>query len=77
MQGTMIQYAVQTGTPVPERSESLRGIERRTLATMKKGDSFLMSKRYLTNCYRAATSLGIKVTTRKIDGEGIRVWRIE
>ena len=53
------------------RSERLR----QTLRQMKPGDSFLDSVE--SNCtYRIAKQEGMRITTRKVNGLGWRVWRI-
>lgn len=57
-----------------EREGKLKQI-RTTLSQMKPGDSFLYNG---TNfcIFRAAQQLNISITTRKVSGEGYRVWRV-
>lgn len=47
---------------------------RNALGAMKVGDSFLWeSNRVL---FEAAKQLNMKITTRKVNGHGYRVWRV-
>lgn len=60
--------------PVSEQSLSVQ----RELANLKQGESILIgshTERVLV--YRAARRIGVTVTTRKLHGKGIGVWRTD
>jgi hypothetical protein len=67
---------LEEGIPIPELNPPTK---QQTLLSMKIGDSFLdknpkkISAR--TNWSISAKAVGVKLTTRSVDG-GIRVWRV-
>ena len=67
---------VDSGIPMPKRRFALGGnltAVRGALEGMKVGDSFMWGSNKCA--FLAAKQLGVKITTRKVDGEGYRVWR--
>lgn len=69
-----ITISVETGIPMPiGRGGKLSAI-RSALQAMKPGDSFIWEDHKAP--YDAAKQLNIKITTRKVNGEGYRVWRV-
>lgn len=69
---------ITTGIPVPpgrSRNHCGMGRMRTALSTMQVGDSFLWESDN-RHPYGAAKSVGVKITTRKENGGGWRVWRI-
>lgn len=74
------QFKVEKGIPIPPRCASLFGGWRTLLDSMEIGDSFLvddvkMRDRVLrVNC---KDRRGMKVVSRKINGEGYRIWRVK
>lgn len=45
------------------------------MALKDKGDYFVWDKCHQA-VYRAANQLGVKVRTRKVDGQGVYVWKV-
>ena len=68
---------IESGVPVsPKYHKSATESIRRTIMQMKHGDSFMYDGP-IFSCYRVAKELGVHVVTRKINGCGRRVWRLE
>jgi hypothetical protein len=75
---------IEKGIPIPDRMR--RPYKKRsvfidnelnvTLSKLRAGDSFVITEdRRRCNCYLRAVKLKITITTRKINGEGWRIWR--
>jgi hypothetical protein len=47
------------------------------LSRLQIGDSVLLSRKVREGLFARAKSLGIKITTRVMSGETVRVWRAE
>lgn len=62
---------IEPDIPIPQRGATLM----RFMALMKIGDSFMSTDKKRQHAYDIAERLKIRVTTRKINGEGIRIWR--
>lgn len=67
------EYAIETGIPMP-KSTGRTGVAG-ALRRMNVGDSIVVPATYRTGIYTAARQIGVKVTTRMIDSEQMRVWR--
>lgn len=59
---------------IPKQSCKLSQTSREMMK-MLPGDSFLWHEN--NAIYRQAEAAGIKITTRKINGQGYRVWRVK
>lgn len=71
------KLVIESHVPMPEgrfHDNGLYATLRKTLKEMTDGQSFVWSEN--TMIYRAAQEAGVKVKTRKINGEGYRVWRV-
>ena len=69
---------IERGIEMPEGRHALDGALadlRKALLKMKPGESFKWALHYKAP-YDAAKQLKIKIATRKINGEGYRVWRV-
>lgn len=66
---------IMTGVPVPKD----RGFGRHSfLRDLSVGDSFVVSEIAQRDMVlRFQKTYGIKLTTRKIDGGGYRIWRVK
>lgn len=71
-------FKIETGIPMPERRclDSELSEMRAALRKMKVGDSFTYSRNQ-SRPYEAARKVGVRISMRKINGEGWRVWLIE
>lgn len=70
---------VERGPAVPKGKwieSSTLGLIRRTLCSMRKGDSFVWPNDNKL-LFDAARQTKIKITTRKLNGAGYRVWRVK
>jgi len=68
---------IERGVPVPERRFHTTGnlcALRNAMKNMAPGDSFLWGDN--KSAYDAANQIGVKIKTRKSNGDGYRVWRI-
>lgn len=71
-----IAWLNQPSPPMPNGRQAIQGKlwrVREILKTKKSGESFIWDEH--RNPYLAAQQLGIKITTRKLDGEGYIVWK--
>jgi len=78
MSANQIKVKIEKGIKLPPGRCALEGQLyqlRSVLDSMQAGDSFLW-KQPSHNAYKAANQLGIKISTRKINGSGYRIWRI-
>jgi hypothetical protein len=66
-------YQIEHALPIPPMHDNKM---RRTLAKLEVGDSFLLEGVSQQTVYSAARRVGIGISTRKMDGEGVRVWRV-
>ena len=69
---------IEQGIPIPPRGSCLRGKTSHFLSTFTVGDSALLrdyTRRQSLDLYHAAKRLKIKITVRKLNGTGFRVWR--
>jgi hypothetical protein len=72
-----MKIQIEGGIEMPAKHLSVTGKSaelRKAMQTMKPGDSFMWDDNVLP--HRVAGQLGMKITTRKIDGEGYRVWQL-
>lgn len=70
-------FAVEKNVPPPDGRFQANGKFaelRRTLQSMKAGDSFVCPCN--KSAFRAAQQVNVKITTRKENGQGWRVWRV-
>ncbi len=66
----------ETGIPIPPKSESRKTETKLTLEGMKVNQSFVAEDETTRTRYlQMAKRLGVKVTSRKVDGKGYRIWR--
>lgn len=65
---------IENGVPIPPRflGHSLAKI----IYGMKPGQSFVMSSARAEYAYTVAKQIGVHVVTRKLNGSGVRVWRV-
>jgi len=67
---------IDTNIPIPPKFPySNQRILRQALKEMKYGDSFIVD--YCQKAHHAAKCAGVKILTRKVNGEGFRVWKIK
>ena len=71
----MTDIKIETGIPLPEKKNSMKGLNE-PLKKLQVGDSFLWPSLTGSGIAGYASSLGIKVITRKQEG-GVRIWRVE
>jgi hypothetical protein len=62
---------------VPQPAGLSRGLVVNTLRAMDPGDSFVISRKCLSNVYARAKRLGIKVRAAPLADGRARVWRIK
>lgn len=70
------EYKIEKGIPIPPMGESAGTVITTVLKKMKVGDSFVANHPPGT-FYAAARYNGMKVSVRKIEGGGFRVWRVK
>lgn len=67
----MSKLTVEKGNPIPPRNQWTKH-----LRELKQGYNLLVSEdSYRTRILRAAHRAGIRVTSRKVDGKGYRIWK--
>lgn len=69
------QFKIEHDVPIPLGAK-LSGLTA-TLKKMKVGDSFIADFRLRSNVPTTARRLGMKVATRTIDSNHMRVWRVQ
>lgn len=72
-----VKIQVESGIEMPPGRMAVNGklaALRNALAAMKPGDSFMWECNKAP--FDAARQLNVKISTRKINGEGYRVWRV-
>ncbi len=72
--------SIEPGVPLPLARRFGGKSKKYPFDSMQVGDSFAIQKpsKYVeSSIHGAAKRSGVKVAVRKIDGGGIRVWRIE
>lgn len=68
----------ETGIPVPTRKQPKCGVTSDRVRALRVGESFLVTTyKECDSCRNIARYIGIRMATRKIPGEGWRVWRVE
>lgn len=67
-------YTIEKGIPLPKKSQAFTAAS--ALDKMNVGDSFIAEREDQCNIHSMAKYRKMKVTTRTIDAETIRVWRI-
>jgi hypothetical protein len=70
---------IESGIPVPKlRHRTPRAVWNNALRAMKPNQSFKVdSDMKRIAVLKAAKHLSMQVVTRKLDGEGYRIWRIK
>ena len=71
----MNEYKIEKNIPIPELNPRKSGLTR-VFRQMEIGDSVLLSADDVMSLTRVSKDAGVKVT-RRIEGDGYRVWRIE
>jgi len=67
---------IDTDIPIPPKFPKSKQAELRFMLTaMLPGDSFLVD--YCQQAHCAAKKAGVTIQTRKVSGEGFRVWKIK
>ena len=70
---------IDKNQPLPKDKwvdDSMMGAYRKALCSMKQGDSFMVNDdRDYKLAYRAAGQVLVKIKTRKVNGQGYRIWR--
>ena len=69
-----MSFEIEKSIPLPPTGSGSGIVE--TLRSMDIEDSIVVPKNIQSNIYLHAARAGIKVTSRKIDAEHIRVWRV-
>ena len=69
-----MSFEIEKSIPLPPKGSGSRIVE--TLRSMDIGDSIVVPKNIHSNIFLYAARAGIKVTSRKIDAEDMRVWRV-
>lgn len=68
-------FKIEKGIPLPDEQKTKY---KETVSKMKFGDSFLVGTQTEAMCAkRAGAKLKIKLTCRKQNGTGYRIWRIK
>lgn len=73
-----MKLVIDHHVPLPKGHASIEGRQaqlRATYISMVPGDSFVYTDSAITHVYTAAKSIGVKITTRKLETGGFRVWR--
>jgi hypothetical protein len=65
---------IESGIPIPASKE---GELKAMMKKMKVGDSFLHPIGKRTNLPQTAKRAGVKLVTRTVDPEHVRVWRVK
>lgn len=72
----MKKFTIETGVPIPKGYQyGDQHLLRETMRAMNIGESFIFQNQ--SAAINASKSVGIKITTRKISGEGFRIWRLK
>ncbi len=69
--------SIERGHKMPEKRFMEHGNQaslREAISKLKRNESFLWKDNKMP--HKAAEDLGMKIKTRKINGEGFRVWKI-
>lgn len=66
---------LENNIPIPPR-QAIAGTLAQIIGGMKIGQSFLATQARAQYAHQVAQCLGITVVTRKVNGEGVRVWRV-
>ncbi len=68
---------IEKGIPIPPKQFRV-GKWTNLIRSMQNADSFIVdTENELKTALSAAKRIGVKAISRKIDGEGFRIWRIE
>lgn len=73
------EIKIEKGVPIPESPNTPRkalGLTE-TLKKMEVGDSILLSRTRASACRSVADRIGIVITSRQVDKETSRIWRIQ
>jgi hypothetical protein len=74
----MNMFIIEKGiTPPATHKGRPKGWMRQLLETMEVGDSMLVPKTKIEHARSLRFVLNIKITTRKVDNETYRLWRVE
>lgn len=64
---------IESNVPIPSGGRKGHTIE--LLKKLKVGDSFVVPKIYRANISNIATQIKMKVATRSVNNEMVRIWR--
>ena len=68
-------FQIDSGIPAPALRPRATGLTN-VMRQLKVGDSFLVPKSSRSNIGQTAMRCGVKVVTRSVDNDMIRVWRV-
>lgn len=69
-----MKLKIESGIPAPDKRSEYKVV----FDKMKAGDSFVVDKLERRNrAYNVGSRLGHKITSKKIDGVGYRVWLLK
>lgn len=74
---TETPITIETGIPIPPKSNNggrKASTIRVTLEALKPGESFMLPKKQGASVRAVASMLGIKIVTRVVDSENVRIW---
>ena len=74
---TVVVPTIDNNIPMPEgqRAKGPRSAISKTLVKMEVGDSFAVPSELRSNVCSSANVHGVKVATRAVDNDTVRVWR--
>ena len=74
---TVVVPTLDKNIPLPEgtRAKGPRSPISKTLVSMKVGESFAVPSDLRSNVCSSANAHGVKVATRTVDADTVRVWR--
>lgn len=71
-------FKIESGIPIPNQETKRMSEVSLIVMKMKRGQSFVVnSEGHRSTAYTAAKRSHRRLTTRKIDGRGIRIWRVK
>lgn len=66
---------LENNVPIPPR-QAIAGTLAQIMEGMKIGQSFLTTQAKAQYAHQVAQCLGVAIVTRKVHGQGVRVWRV-
>ena len=75
--GVNWEIKIEHGIPFPIGGKGSASSIRETIKAMEVGDSILVTERQRQACFAAANDFKMKLTSRLVEGNLVRVWRIK